>query len=97
VTGFPDWGGTPRPSRPRPPQSRPAQARPARPARPRESHLGWRWLLLLPILAPLFSPWYNRDHPRLAGVPFFYWFQIACVLVAIASTAAVYWLTRAER
>ncbi len=87
MTGFPDWGGTPRPSRPRP----------ARPARPRERHLGWRWLLLLPILAPLFSPWYNRDHPRLAGIPFFYWFQIACVFLAIASTAAVYALTRAER
>jgi uncharacterized membrane protein YhdT len=71
--------------------------RPPRPRRPREAHRAWRWLLLLPIMATLLSPWYNRDHPRLAGIPFFYWFQIACVFLAIACIAAAYRLTRARR
>lgn len=37
----------------------------------------WHWLLLLPIVAPLLTPLYNRIEPQLFGLPFFYWCQLA--------------------
>ena len=36
-------------------------------------------LLALPVLAMLAVPLYDRLDPALAGVPFFYWFQLAWV------------------
>jgi uncharacterized membrane protein len=39
-------------------------------------------LLLIPVVAALAVPAYARVTPRLAGVPFFYWFQGGCVLLA---------------
>ena len=47
-------------------------------------------LLVLPVLALLAVPVYNRTDPALAGVPFFYWYQLAWVpltalLLAVAS------------
>jgi hypothetical protein len=36
-------------------------------------------LLVLPVLALLAVPVYNRTDPALAGVPFFYWYQLAWV------------------
>lgn len=52
-----------------------------------------RWagvLLALPVLAMLAVPLYDRLDPALAGVPFFYWFQLAwvpltAVLLAVAA------------
>jgi uncharacterized protein DUF3311 len=44
-------------------------------------------LLLVPIIACLL-PWtFNRRTPTLAGIPFFYWFQLA--LVPMASVFAL--------
>lgn len=60
------------------------------------SALIWRWwnlLLLLPVLM-LITPWFNKDHPRLFGLPFFYWYQLAFVLVGVACVAIVYTATR---
>lgn len=54
----------------------------------------WQWLLAIPIVMPLLVPLYNRMEPRLFGLPFFYWYQLACVVVAIVTTAAVYQLTK---
>ena len=54
-----------------------------------------RWalcLLLIPFLALLWPGLYNFDQPELAGVPFFYWFQGAMVLLTAGLTAVVYWL-----
>ena len=49
--------------------------------------------LAAPLAALLWVPWYARDRPRLAGMPFFYWYQLAwvpgcglCLLAAYALT-----------
>ena len=31
------------------------------------------------MVMPLLVPLYNRIEPRLFGLPFFYWYQLACV------------------
>ena len=33
-------------------------------------------LLLVPYIALLWVPFYNRIEPTLLGIPFFYWFQM---------------------
>ncbi|HEY3884037.1 MAG TPA: DUF3311 domain-containing protein [Vicinamibacterales bacterium] len=38
----------------------------------------------------IWVPLYNRVDPTLAGIPFFYWFQIAWVVVVAAATALAY-------
>ena len=50
----------------------------------------WNWLLLVPILAVMWPPLYNRDDPELFGIPFFYWYQLAVIPVGVACTALVY-------
>jgi hypothetical protein len=51
---------------------------------------GWYWLLVLPCLAAVWVPSYNSVEPSLAGIPFFYWYQLLLVLVTAAVTAVVY-------
>ena len=49
---------------------------------------GFRWvylLLIVPFIALLWVPLYNRPLPELAGIPFFYWYQ----LVWVPLTAAI--------
>jgi len=47
-------------------------------------------LLVLPMLAAVAVPLYARETPRLAGVPFFYWYQFACmVLTALCLAVAM--------
>jgi hypothetical protein len=58
---------------------------------------GWHWLLAIPMIMPLLVPLYNRIEPRLFGLPFFYWYQLACVVIAIATVTAVYQLTKGRR
>ena len=56
----------------------------------------WRWwnlLLVLPLLM-LITPWFNKDRPRLGGLPFFYWYQLAFVFVGVACVAIVYAATK---
>lgn len=58
--------------------------------------LVWRWwnlLLILPLLM-LITPWFNKDRPRVFGLPFFYWYQLAFVIVGVACVAIVYAATR---
>ncbi len=63
--------------------------------RPRRSDSsGWNWLLLLPLLVTLYPPLYNRRDPELAGIPFFYWYQLAVISVGVACTYVVYRRTR---
>lgn len=33
-------------------------------------------LLLLPYFAMMWVPFYNRAAPEVAGIPFFYWYQL---------------------
>jgi hypothetical protein len=53
----------------------------------------WNLLLLVPLLI-LVTPLYNFDRPRLLGMPFFYWFQLAFVAVGVVCVGIVYVTTR---
>ena len=60
----------------------------ARPARK-----GARWLLILlilPFITLLWPPFYNFTQPEFIGIPFFYWFQLAWIIITAAITAVVY-------
>ena len=46
---------------------------------------------------PLLVPLYNRMEPRLLGLPFFYWYQLACVLLAIVIVVGVHQLTKGRK
>jgi hypothetical protein len=50
----------------------------------------WYVILFLPFFAAICVPLYNRIEPSIGGVPFFYWFQFALIIVAAAVTAAAY-------
>lgn len=45
------------------------------------------WLLLLPFVLLLLPGLYNRDQPELIGIPFFYWFQVFCIILTAILTA----------
>jgi hypothetical protein len=61
----------------------------------RRPHL--QWLLAIPMILPLLTPIYNRRTPYLFGLPFFYWYQLGCVVVAILTSTIVYQLTKGRR
>ena len=46
--------------------------------------------LLLPYLAFAWVPFYNRIEPQLLGVPFFYWWQMAWVVLTALCIVPVY-------
>ena len=50
----------------------------------------WNWLLVLPVVLPLLVPVFNRTEPRLLGWPFFYWVQLAFVVVGVVTTTLVH-------
>jgi hypothetical protein len=54
----------------------------------------WYLLLILPFLGTLFPQIYDSARPALGGLPFFYWYQLAWVVVGALLTAAAYLLTR---
>ena len=49
-----------------------------------------RLLFLIPLIAILWLPFYNRLDPTLAGIPFFYWYQLALILVCAVLVLIVY-------
>ena len=53
----------------------------------------WYVLLLVPFVGLLWPPFYAKAEPRLAGFPFFYWYQFLWVLIGAALTGIVYWAT----
>jgi hypothetical protein len=53
----------------------------------------WNLLLLVPLIS-LITPLFNMTEPRLGGLPFFYWFQMAVIPLGILCTLAVHVLTR---
>jgi hypothetical protein len=55
---------------------------------------GWYLLLLIPFVATLWVPSYNSIEPRLAGIPYFYWYQFLWVVLSVLITAFVYFMTR---
>lgn len=62
----------------------------SRPGRPRRSTPRRVWLLLVPLLLLGWPPLYNRSEPQLFGVPFFYAYQLAIILVAVICMLVVY-------
>ena len=63
-------------------------ADPKRRRRFRAIHL----LLLIPYVAMLWVPSYNRVEPMLAGIPFFYWYQMLWILLGVAVLIPVYFV-----
>jgi Protein of unknown function (DUF3311) len=53
----------------------------------------WHWLLAVPAVVPLFTPLFNRTEPKLAGIPFFYWCQLAFVGLVVGVVTLVYQAT----
>ena len=58
---------------------------------------GWkrhwpRLLFLIPFVAMLWVPFYNRLEPELGGIPFFYWYQLLWIFVGAAIVTLVYLL-----
>lgn len=56
---------------------------------------GWlsywpRLLFLIPFVAMLWVPSYNRIEPELGGIPFFYWYQLGWILLGAAVVLVVY-------
>ncbi|MBV9330301.1 MAG: DUF3311 domain-containing protein [Alphaproteobacteria bacterium] len=47
-------------------------------------------LLAVPYLAVLWPPLYNHVEPSIAGVPFFYWYQMGCVALGALVLLPVY-------
>ncbi len=47
-------------------------------------------LLAVPYVAVLWVPSYNRLTPTLAGIPFFYWYQMAWIVIGAAILLPVY-------
>jgi hypothetical protein len=63
--------------------------------RPRRSdRSAWYWLLLPAIIVPLLTFLYNKDKPRLAGIPLFYWLQLSFIILGVVCTTIVYLMTR---
>ena len=61
-----------------------------------ELRRGWSWwylLFLIQFVLVLWPPFYNLAEPSWIGIPFFYWYQLACVLVGAVLTAIVYFAT----
>ena len=54
----------------------------------------WNWLLVIPLLGLMFPGVYARQTPELFGFPFFYWYQMAWILLTGVITAAVFALVK---
>ena len=58
----------------------------------RSSDRRWYFLLLIPYVAMLWVPSFNKMEPRVAGIPFFYWYQFVWIALSALIIAAVYLL-----
>jgi hypothetical protein len=47
-------------------------------------------LFLVIVVATLWVPFYNRVEPAAFGIPFFYWFQVAWIVVTALVTVVAY-------
>ncbi|MEU6327662.1 MULTISPECIES: DUF3311 domain-containing protein [unclassified Streptomyces] len=53
--------------------------------------------LIAPFVAMLWVSSYAKIEPKLIGIPFFYWYQMAWVLVSTALTTIAYKLVQREQ
>jgi hypothetical protein len=67
------------------------------PAGERADHSPWNWLLIVPVAVPLMTFLFNRREPELFGFPFFYWCQLAFIVLGVTTTTVVYQVTRKGR
>lgn len=62
--------------------------------RKKETPRRWRYwprlLFLIPFIAMLWVPVYNRVEPELGGIPFFYWYQLGWILLGAAIVLLVH-------
>ena len=63
-------------------------------AQKKEKASWWYLLFVVQFAVILWPPLYNKAEPSVLGVPFFYWFQLAWVVVSAVITALVYFATR---
>jgi Protein of unknown function (DUF3311) len=56
----------------------------------------WNSLLIVPAIALAFPALYSRPTPEFFGFPFFYWYQIAWILLSALLTAVVYFATEGK-
>ncbi len=49
-------------------------------------------LLLIPFIALCWPAFYNMTNPELVGIPFFYWYQLAWIVITAIITAVVYFV-----
>jgi hypothetical protein len=57
---------------------------------------GWSWWYLLFVIQFIIVFWpslYNKIEPAWIGIPFFYWYQLLCVLIGAVFTGIVYFAT----
>lgn len=59
----------------------------------------WKWhaLLLIPFVATLWVPFYDRVEPSVAGIPFFYWYLLLWIVLVAVLNGVVYVATRERR
>ncbi|GAA2303208.1 membrane protein [Streptomyces caniferus] len=53
--------------------------------------------LIAPFVAMLWVSSYARVEPKLIGIPFFYWYQMAWVLISTVLTMLAYKLVQREQ
>lgn len=63
------------------------------PVHKRQNGSPWFWLLLIPVIAVLWPPFYNQVNPTFYGIPFFYWYQFLWVFISAGVTGLVYFQT----
>jgi FtsH-binding integral membrane protein len=56
----------------------------------------WYLLLLVPYVAMFWVSSYNKAEPDLAGIPFFYWYQLLWIWIGSALIAIVYFATHRD-
>ncbi len=64
---------------------------------PKSREWSWWYLLFLVLFAAvLWPPFYNQAEPYWYGIPFFYWYQLLCILIGAVLTAFIYFVTEAN-
>ncbi len=62
------------------------------PKQPRPPMRLWRAVLIVPALAALAVPVFNRTAPTLWGFPFFFWYQMLWVILSAALVGLIFLL-----
>jgi len=54
-------------------------------------------LLVMPVVAYLWVAAYARVSPKVAGFPFFYWWQLLWLVISVVLMGVAYFLVRGAR